>query len=235
MADAIRTVQKRARPVHFHTDLFKIDDEPTAFSSPVDVTKRILSNRSIENESFILINFEQSTDPTGFRHRIFADYCHSKEENPLVKCIRKPGGVQIFRLAEIYERNRRYPLWLSPRGNGIDCHRTWEALYLDIVPIVWNNSLRILYKDLPIIVINDHRNLTRDFFYNELLKISKKKQEQSTSFRYEKLRNSYWRRLILNKSRYAMETPDWKNQRRCWRAKSTLLEWSRYLPFLKYF
>jgi hypothetical protein len=25
---------------------------------------------------------------------------------------------------------------LSPPGNGVDCHRTWEALYLGVTPIV---------------------------------------------------------------------------------------------------
>jgi hypothetical protein len=28
---------------------------------------------------------------------------------------------------------------LSPEGNGIDCHRTWECLYLNRVPIVTRN------------------------------------------------------------------------------------------------
>ena len=25
---------------------------------------------------------------------------------------------------------------ISPMGNGLDCHRTWEALYLGVIPLV---------------------------------------------------------------------------------------------------
>lgn len=33
----------------------------------------------------------------------------------------------------------------SPHGNGLDCHRTWEALCLGCVPIVKSSPLDDLY------------------------------------------------------------------------------------------
>ena len=33
----------------------------------------------------------------------------------------------------------------SPEGTGIDCHRTWEALYLNTIPIMKRNHL---FRDL---------------------------------------------------------------------------------------
>ena len=44
---------------------------------------------------------------------------------------------------------------ISPEGNGIDCHKTWEALYLESIPIVTKSINIEFYKDLPIIIIND--------------------------------------------------------------------------------
>ena len=45
----------------------------------------------------------------------------------------------------------------SPEGNGIDCHRTWEAIYLGLIPIVNDNYLNRFFASLglPIICTND--------------------------------------------------------------------------------
>jgi len=48
-------------------------------------------------------------------------------------------GFEISpRLSSVENLNnvKNHYLCASPRGNGIDCHRTWEALYFDCVPIV---------------------------------------------------------------------------------------------------
>lgn len=42
---------------------------------------------------------------------------------------------------------------LSPDGNGIDCHRTWEALYLKTIPVVVRSIHTEFYRTLPILVI----------------------------------------------------------------------------------
>jgi hypothetical protein len=44
---------------------------------------------------------------------------------------------------------------VSPEGNGNDCHRTWEALYLRTVPIVTRTPLTDHHPDLPLIVLDD--------------------------------------------------------------------------------
>ena len=44
---------------------------------------------------------------------------------------------------------------VSPRGNGLDCHRTWEALYLRTVPVVTRSLLFDRHPDLPVIVLRD--------------------------------------------------------------------------------
>jgi hypothetical protein len=44
---------------------------------------------------------------------------------------------------------------VAPRGNGIDTHRVWEALYLRTIPIVTRSLLTEQYSHLPMIVLDD--------------------------------------------------------------------------------
>jgi len=45
---------------------------------------------------------------------------------------------------------------LSPPGNGLDCHRTWEAIYLGAVPVVRRGTLPASLVDpLPIMQVDD--------------------------------------------------------------------------------
>ena len=44
---------------------------------------------------------------------------------------------------------------LSPPGNGVDCHRTWEAMYLGAIPIVLEKFWPFQHLDLPVLIVND--------------------------------------------------------------------------------
>lgn len=48
---------------------------------------------------------------------------------------------------------------LSPAGNGFDCHRTWEAMYLGAIPIVRRAHWPFTNKNLPVIVIDEWEDL----------------------------------------------------------------------------
>jgi hypothetical protein len=79
---------------------------------------------------------------------------------------------------------------LSPRGNGLDCHRTWEALYLRAIPIVRTSSIDSLFEGLPVIIIEDWKEVTESF-------LEKKYQEmESKPYQWEKLDAGYWFALI---------------------------------------
>jgi hypothetical protein len=215
MAEAIKNIYSQQLNYTL-PPVFGDDDEPLSYIQPLDVTHRKL------NQNLVLINFDENTDETGHRSTVWNDLCTSevKNEYSFITCIEKQKGVQIEMIPKIYERNRQYPFWLSPRGNGIDCHRTWEALYLDIIPIVWNSSLNILYENLPVVIINDHRELNETFLYEKFNEISKMKLSRTKFYQYEKLRHAYWRRLILNKSRHKEKRDIYQRRKQCWRASS---------------
>ncbi|CAF0722340.1 unnamed protein product [Adineta steineri] len=57
---------------------------------------------------------------------------------------------------------------LSPPGNGMDCYRTWEALYIGSIPTVMNTSINSIFQQLPVLIINNYEDLTfrllKDFY-----------------------------------------------------------------------
>lgn len=174
---------------------------------------------STDHGKLLLLNFQVATDPTGTRSKLWATLCKNTSNQKFVACFTKPHGVDISVLSTIYNRNRHYPLWLSPRGNGFDCHRTWESLYLNTIPIVWNSTLNPLYLDLPIIVINDWNEITEEYLLAKLKEITQNKMATPSPYRFEKLKFKFWKDQILNKSRHSIT----KNTRNdlCWCAKST--------------
>ena len=56
---------------------------------------------------------------------------------------------------EVWRQHRYFAFELSPHGNGLDCHRTWEALILKTIPIVKRSSIDPLYKGLPVVIVNN--------------------------------------------------------------------------------
>ncbi len=50
---------------------------------------------------------------------------------------------------------------VCPRGNGIDTHRFWECQYVDTIPIILKNDWTPAYSGLPVLILNDWRDLTQ--------------------------------------------------------------------------
>jgi hypothetical protein len=55
----------------------------------------------------------------------------------------------------IWQLYAQYPLVLSTTGNGLDCHRTWELLYLGCIVVTKTSPLDPLYQGLPVIIVED--------------------------------------------------------------------------------
>ncbi len=79
---------------------------------------------------------------------------------------------------------------ISPEGNGIDTHRTWESLYMGTIPIEKRNINNQFYTDLPICFVDDWKEITRTFLEKEYIRI-----KQST-WNMDKLNFAYWRDKI---------------------------------------
>lgn len=48
----------------------------------------------------------------------------------------------------------RHRFCLCPRGNGLDTHRFWEAIYLDSIPVIIRPDWCSAYSELPVLLLN---------------------------------------------------------------------------------
>jgi hypothetical protein len=99
-------------------------------------------------------------------------------------------------------KQTEYSFVLSPHGNGLDCHRTWEALVLGCIPIVKTSGLDSLYEDLPVLIVDQWTDVTEDLLRRTVAKFKK------MEFNYDRLLLSYWVNCIRNKCQNA--TRIWK-------------------------
>lgn len=75
---------------------------------------------------------------------------------------------------------------VSPPGSGLDCHRTWEALYMGCYPIVLSSTLNPLYEELPVVVVNSWEEVSEEL-------LAKKEEEfQKGNWNSSKLYMPYW-------------------------------------------
>lgn len=194
---------------------------PLSYKLPLDVTERIYANVSLNLTStkLLLFNFNLDTDRTGLRRQIWNYACNTSNPNnwlSFTDCVQKGWSIDVNNMSNIYARNRKYPFWLSPRGNGLDCHRTWEALYMDIIPIVFSSSLNSLYSDLPVLIIDEWRDINAEYLSSVLLDIRSKKLRNH--YDWKKLHSCYWHDLILSHSKHRSRIRAFSKPRNlCWR------------------
>ena len=84
----------------------------------------------------------------------------------------------------------QYTFVLSPQGNGLDCHRTWEALCLGCIPIVKTSGLDPLFEGLPVWIVSAWSDVTQENM------ISKINEFKGKTFQIERLTLNFWQRVI---------------------------------------
>ena len=55
---------------------------------------------------------------------------------------------------QIWKRYAAFPFVLSAPGHGLDCHRTWEALYLGSIVVTRRSPLDSLFAGLPVVLVD---------------------------------------------------------------------------------
>jgi hypothetical protein len=99
--------------------------------------------------------------------------------------------TQINRLVT-WNNQTEYAFVISPFGNGMDCHRTWEALILGCIVIVKSSPLDILYNELPVLIVNEWEDITEQLLTDTVIEFKHKK------FNYDKLTLAYYKNIILS-------------------------------------
>lgn len=103
----------------------------------------------------------------------------------LVECFYHGVG-NLEKQVEFYKFISEIKFVFSPHGAGLDCYRTYEALYLGSYPIVKTSSLDVLYDNLPVLIVQEWSDINR-----ELLETTYERFRQS-QFDYTPLYREYW-------------------------------------------
>ena len=61
---------------------------------------------------------------------------------------------------EYFRMHRDFAFEISPPGNGLDCHRHWENIYLGTIPIVFSSPKDDFHRRFPMVIIEDLDEIT---------------------------------------------------------------------------
>ena len=150
-----------------------------------DLNLYLLSNRSfrdIERRRYNLFCDIHLNKGVYNRRRMEAFNCNFRIARSFVLSNQQPRN-------KYWKTCKKSKFILSPRGNGNDTHRSWEALCLGVIPIVETSCLDSLFDNLPALIVESFSEV------NEQLLSGYSFPKQ---IKYEKLRLDYWIELIKN-------------------------------------
>lgn len=149
----------------------------------------------------ILFKIRQSAKP--LEHRIIKAYANfhflmnTKYAYDRIDAINKIPKSCVFyeptkvRRLETWKTQSEYAFVISPHGNGLDCHRTWEAISLGTIPIIKTSPLDSLFDGLPVWIVKDWNQVNES---SMLVKI----KELKDGLNLEIMNLNYWLKKIRN-------------------------------------
>lgn len=149
----------------------KITPIPIGIDSRVGDKKNIIINsinKYANEKNKITKIFYSFWIRTNFKKRV--PILEKVKKIPLAETLTEIEKESISK-EDYLEKISKYKFIISPPGNGIDCHRTWETLYLKSVPIVEESIPTNYWKriGIPLFVIKD---------WGELKHMTKERLEQ---------------------------------------------------------
>lgn len=162
-----------------HNKLYSIPIGLANSQWPHGNVKLLDSIRRENNEKEFLVykNFDTNTNAT---ERSLCDYVTSQNGIP------KSNHTTIEQYWKIISKS---VFVISPPGNGIDCHRIWECLYLNTIPIIKRNIALTHFEHLPILQVNSWNEITIPFLRSKLSSFS--------SVDLKELDINYWKSKII--------------------------------------
>jgi len=83
---------------------------------------------------------------------------------------------------------------LSPFGNGMDCHRTWEALLCGCIPVVRSSVFNELFEGLPVLIVEKWTDISLQLLVTALADF--KDKADKNELKYEKLELAYYTKMF---------------------------------------
>lgn len=169
----------------------KYTSHPKLFSLPIGIansqwphgnlqTLQNIIDKKLEKNNLVFKNFDCSTNT---RVRLQANI--ETEQNGFKMSAPLPFADYIQNIKQSY-------FSIAPPGNGVDCHRIWECLYLQCVPVVLKHPYVFTeFSDLPIMYVDSYATVNENFLKEKI-----KDFYPFHKFNLEKLNLNYWKEKI---------------------------------------
>ena len=144
----------------------------------------------------VLCNAHKKTYPKPFSGYIDdrKDMIDQLKDSSVIDFCTDKHNFSSITLITCWKKHEHYAFELSPSGNGLDCHRTYEAIILNTIPIVRSNTLDPIFKEnkLPVVIVKEWNEVTQDN-----LKIwHEQYKDWFSEENKRKVRVEYWKDLI---------------------------------------
>jgi hypothetical protein len=155
----------------------------TFYKSIAPNVSTVENNFKTNKTNLVYFNFNTATTVNCF----YTPYnsLRDKIKSTLLKNDIKYNQDQPFN--EYIKTLSTYKFAVSPPGKGIDSHRTWEALFSGCIPIVLSSPLNSLYKDLPVLILENYSSLSEEYLNFIYQSISSKEYDFNILF------SKYWK------------------------------------------
>jgi hypothetical protein len=166
-------------------------DHPKLTPLPIGIANRQWPHGNLENILSVINEHNKK------ENLVYKNFDINTNQNARNKINQITHGNKIFMDSnqphtEYLRRVSKSVFVISPPGNGVDCHRIWESLYMGAVPIVEANTAFRNFTDLPILFIDKWEDVTLDFCKSQIPNF----YSGNKSYNLEKLKMQYWKDLI---------------------------------------
>ena len=146
------------------------------------IKRKTYSSLSLDIEPDGLVYLNVGSINTNYQHR---KDCYDKCQSMDFIKIDEPK----YNYYEYMKHMLNYKFVICPYGNGIDCHRNWEVLFLNRIPIMISGPLEKIYRGFPVLFVDDWLDLKDIDLEYEYEIISK-------SINRDILQQEYWDKII---------------------------------------
>ena len=172
------------------------------------------NNGKIPRDNFFAVNLSISSNPERINlietaKNKWNNFCTHIDNIPFINTYRQKsfieGRIKIdVTNPKCYDILSKFKFILSPPGAGIDCHRTWEALYCGTIPIIIESSINELYFDLPVLIIPSWDVINAEFLQTKYVEIQE--NIKNSKYNMNKLYLKFWTNEI-DKKRFIESPP----------------------------
>ena len=162
---------------------------------PADNVRNALEYRSTGSGKLAVLNYGHTHSR---RAAVRAALCQAPNNSSWLQCQEKATTPDSATFVSVYRNLSQFLYWISPRGAGLDCYRTWEAIYLGCVPVIERSALDLplfMDGDVPVLIVDDLTRINDSLLLAHLPRFT----DIPRDFPRRTLTFAHWKERILRK------------------------------------